>query len=157
MATLTSINKPHTDNIFVKHTKEIEYRKHPLPLGKHYCYETKRKGGCGKVIGEFEVYDYREYKLISDIPPIIRKLGAVDTAFLLEYAAGKPIYANFIRNVVLYDEPKPLETFQTRCVFFGKRLCGARTLCGEQKGICDGTKPLRHPPQSYCRVEEVQA
>ncbi|MCM1297618.1 MAG: hypothetical protein NC311_18930 [Muribaculaceae bacterium] len=149
MATLISINKPHTDNIFVKRTKEIEYRKHPLPLGKHYCYETKRKGGCGKVIGEFEVYDYREYKLISDIPPIIRKLGAVDASSLEEYAAGKPIYANFIRNVVLYETPKKLGNFSKPCSSAPTAKCYP-----ENCERCPWNVVTR-PPQSYCRVEEV--
>ena len=51
-AVLTSVNKEHLDNI-LDCIKTVEWRKKPLPLGKHYGYETKNKGGCGKITGEF--------------------------------------------------------------------------------------------------------
>ena len=53
---LTSVNKEHLDNI-LDHIKTVEWRKKPLPLGKHYGYETKNKGGCGKVTGEFYIVE----------------------------------------------------------------------------------------------------
>ena len=52
---LYSINRPHTDNI--KSGRKLwEIRKSkpniPVPFPA-FIYETKKKGGCGKVIGEF--------------------------------------------------------------------------------------------------------
>ena len=44
---LTSIRKPHTDNIF-NGAKGIEWRKCAMPTGTHYCYESKTGGGIGK-------------------------------------------------------------------------------------------------------------
>lgn len=52
---LISIQRPHTDNIKAL-IKKIEVRKNklnqetPFPC---FIYETKTKGGCGKVIGKF--------------------------------------------------------------------------------------------------------
>jgi hypothetical protein len=43
--TLISIQKPHTDNIFIHKKKTVEWRKAPLPKGPALCYETKNKGG----------------------------------------------------------------------------------------------------------------
>ncbi len=54
-AVLISTNRPHTDNIKAL-IKTLEIRKgkpsQPTPF-PCYIYETKSKGGCGKVIGEF--------------------------------------------------------------------------------------------------------
>lgn len=65
-AVLISINKPNTDNI-IGRAKTSELRtKAPCittPF-KVYIYETKRYGGCGKVIGEFTCFD----KVIWRIP-----------------------------------------------------------------------------------------
>lgn len=76
---------------------------------------------------------------------------------LREYAttAKKPIYFWHILGLTVYKTPKALGEFRTSCKIFEKRVCGIRTLCGEQKGICDGTKVLARPPQSWCYVEAI--
>ena len=50
-AVMISINPPHTDNIF-SGAKTLEWRKKPLPIGKHYVYETK-KGNLQEITGDF--------------------------------------------------------------------------------------------------------
>ena len=61
---LISIQRPHTDNIKAL-IKKIEARKNkpnqetPFPC---FIYETKTKGGCGKVIGEFLCDRIDEYE-----------------------------------------------------------------------------------------------
>lgn len=50
-----AINKPHTDNIKAgKKTSELRKRV-PKVIGTYngLIYETKNRGGCGKVIGQF--------------------------------------------------------------------------------------------------------
>ena len=68
----------------------------------------------------------------------------------------KQFYGWHISNLIIYDEPKELVDFKVSCGLFKKRICGLRTLCGEEKGVCDGTKKITRPPQSWCYVEEVQ-
>lgn len=153
-STLTSVNKEHLDNI-LDGIKTIEWRKKPLPLGKHYGYETKNKGGCGKVTGEFEVIQNIKFNLYGDTyrPHWLAK-GCVPYEFLVEYANGAEyLYANVIENAKRYDKPKELSEFK-------------RWNRTEENSPCVNTKwlypdckeckkcNLTRPPQSWCYVEE---
>lgn len=69
---------------------------------------------------------------------------------------GKKGYALHISDLKIYDEPKELGEFRQACKIFSKRVCGLKALCGKQKGICDGTKKLTRPPQSWQYVEELK-
>ena len=127
-AALTSINPPHTDNIFAL-KKDIEWRTKPLPTGKHYCYETKKKGGCGKVIGEFSVWRVRRYENISQIPAMFIERGCVPIEYLEKYSKGKPLYANLLIRRMRYAKPRELKEFSK--YGFGKFV------------------PWERPPQSW--------
>lgn len=149
---LISINKPHTVKIFDKHTKLIEWRKTPLPLGRYAVYEPKNGGGCGKVIGEFKVCDCTEYLSVDAIAPISIMMGQVSEEFLNVYAKGKPLYANLLCAVKKYDKPKELGEFFKPC----KVSCYN---CKNPKyfnGACElsGKHKIERPPQSWCRVIE---
>lgn len=132
-AGLASINKPHTDNIF-SGEKTIEWRKLPLPIGLNYVYETKNKGGCGKVIGNMHIVRNIRFKSVADIPTELIKLGCVDIPFLIAYANGGTIYANVIENAQRFEKPKELSEFSK--VGFDKPI------------------PFKRPPQSwaYCKL-----
>lgn len=157
VAGLISINKPHTDNIFSL-LKRIEWRKCPLPLGKYYVYETKRGGGCGKVIGEFRVCEHTRYSTktwidIMHIPPVVIALGYVDADELYKYGSKKPIWANLLNGIQRYDKPRELEEFEycpehnfTKSAIRLAKLMGC---------VCHG-KNLTRPPQSWCRVQEIK-
>ena len=137
-STLTSIQKPHTDNIF-SGKKFIEWRKRPLPYGKHFCYETKKNGGCGKIIGQFDVNHVARYNSVDDIDDFLLQFGCVSRDFLREYSSGKPLYANFIWLVKRYDVPLELVDFVS---------------ISPQSNSCfnDVYKPIKRPPQNYCFV-----
>ena len=110
-ATLISINKPHTDNIFTDNEsrkKTVEWRTKPLPKGLHYVYETKNKGGCGKVIGEMTIVENMKYGDVSAIPHETILKGRVGARALDLYANGRPLYENVIINAKRYDNPKEL-------------------------------------------------
>lgn len=111
MNALTSINKPHTDNIF-DGTKTIEWRKSPLPKTTHYAYETLNKGGCGKVIGQFDVVEIIKFNPLGDSyrPEWLAK-GCVSIEDLIKYANGGIIYANVIENAKRFDVPKEVRDF----------------------------------------------
>ena len=137
---LISVNKEHLDKI-LDGVKTIEWRKKPLPLGKHYGYETKNKGGCGKVTGEFEVVENIKFNLLGDTykPQWLAK-GCVPYDFLVKYANGKEyLYANVIENAKRYDKPKELGEFNHDTILH-TRFNGHKEL-------------ITIPPQSWCYVE----
>lgn len=128
---LISIQRPHTDNIKAL-IKNIEVRKSrpkqdtPFPC---YIYETKAKGGCGKVIGEFvcdEIYDCRDL-LLGDICLTVEEW--------LKYTDGHKgiVYGWHISDLKIYDKPKELSEFS--------------------KYGFDEPVPLKRPPQSWMYVE----
>lgn len=140
-AVLISINKPHTDNIFTHKKKTVEWRKKPLPLTTHYGYETKNKGGIGKVRGQFDVVQNVELNPLSHhLYTEFIEQGCVPIEDLIEYANGDVIYGNVIENIEEYDEPKEL---------------------GEFTGLRKtkfGYAPIKitRPPQSWRFVEEQE-
>lgn len=164
-AVLISINKPHTDNIFTHKKKKIEWRKKPLPLTTHYCYETKNKGGIGKVRGQFEVvqnieFDPLNHRLYS--PDLIED-GCVPIEDLIEYANGDVIYGNVLESVEEYDKPKELRRFQKPCIctseYEGEEYmdCLNCDLAGDSDyGIVACNRPITRPPQSWCYVEVLK-
>ena len=145
---LTSVNKEHLDNI-LDGIKTVEWRKKPLPLGKHYGYETKNKGGCGKVTGEFEVVRTVALR-VSAIPHEENDFlarGCVPYKFLEHYANGAVwLYANIIENAKRYDKPKELSEFE-----FPKDNIHLSYRKRNQY-----FKGITRPPQSWCYVEELQ-
>lgn len=133
---LISVNKEHLDNILDR-IKTVEWRKKPLPLGKHYGYETKNKGGCGKVTGEFEIVRTVALR-VSAIPHEENDFlarGCVPYKFLENYANGAVwLYANIIENAKRYDKPKELSEFRTFCrdAYFNDGDC----FCKDGYGSC---------------------
>lgn len=128
---LISIQRPHTNNIKAL-IKNIEVRKGrpnqdtPFPC---YIYETKAKGGCGKVIGEFvcdNIYDCRDLRL-DDVCLTIEEW--------LKYTDGHKgiVYGWHISDLKIYDKPKELSEFS--------------------KYGFDEPVPLKRPPQSWMYVE----
>ncbi len=149
--TMTSINPPFSQ-LILDGKKKIEWRTKPLPLGWSEIYETKKKGGCGKVIGQFEVVENIKVDLFelacNDEKGLIEK-GCVDWGFLNDYATLKRsyLYANVIDRVERYDKPKELSEFSSYA---------------PEYTVKDGSKygrvlvnPLKRPPQSWCYVESL--
>ncbi len=147
-AALTSINPPHTNNIFNK-IKGIEWRTKPMPTGKHFCYETKKQGGLGKVIGVFRVWRIKRYENISMIPEDYINLGCVSIEFLEAYSKGKPLYAHFIKRPKRYDKPKELSEFYRYDNTYDNAF-------GWAFEDVDKRVPLKRPPQSWCYVEDME-
>ena len=163
---LTSIQPPHTDNIF-DNLKGIEWRTKPLPTGRHYCYETKNGGGLGKVIGEFTIWKVKRYEKASYIPETDIDLGCVPKEFLMAYSKGKPIYANYIAKPIKYDKPRELSEFYVEgdcdcmncktCAWFdrgnGYNVEDDCNLAYKGASLHKSLKPITRPPQSWCYVE----
>lgn len=160
-AVLWSINKPHTDNIR-KCIKWDEIRKRiPKDLTEetvNYIYETKKNGGCGKVIGEFKVPSKTFiYAYVDDSGE--KHLG--NTAFIMPAISDEDLFkylydgknnggwALRIYNKKFYDKPKELSEFMViKCINKkdGCSVCDIKPKCLRQ---------LTRPPQSWQYVEEL--
>ena len=156
MKAIISINKPHTDNIFDR-IKTVEWRTKPLPLCKHFVYETKNKGGCGMVIGEMEITKNISFCVFHlDILPEAKefiKRGCIPLEYLIEYAKNKAfLYANVIENAKRYDKPKKLSEFHHFCTYPNNTCedCAIQKL----KPHCHYGEGLTRPPQSWQYIEE---
>ena len=129
-ATLTSINPPHTNNIFAG-IKIIEWRTFALPDGLHFVYETKKCFGLGKVIGTFEKIRHYTFNSVDEIPDYVIEAGCVPREFLEAYAKGRKLFANVIFNARRFEIPKAYPYF----IGYHSRQC------------------LTAPPQSYMYIE----
>jgi predicted transcriptional regulator len=151
--TMTSINPPFSQ-LILDGKKKIEWRTKPLPLGWSELYETKKKGGCGKVIGQFEVVENIKFNLKCDTykPQWLEK-GCVPYEFLVEYAKGKDyLYANVIDRVERYDKPKELSEFKKPCDRFLDCITCKRLVRNDFLS-CDNI--ITRPPQSWQFVESL--
>lgn len=189
-AILMSIRPEWCEKIF-NGEKTIEVRKSrpsiPTPF-KVYVYETKGKTkywsqpmpipyteGRGKVIGSFvcdRVFElkingddygnyWHEWDDEGDIQDMCLSYEELETYL------GKSVgYGWHISDLKIYDKPKELEEFYTKCDKTGNDECGdclylrvtinsypcddsVDTWCG-----VDNKKPISRPPQSWCYVED---
>lgn len=162
-AVLLSI-RPRWCGLIASGKKTIEVRKTRTKLDtpfRCYIYCTQGKHNLnvpysfyGNVIGEFvcdEIIEYdciwgfekdkdcyyntcsfdEDYTCLTD-----REMG--------EYGKGAPLFGWHISDLVIYDEPKPLQWIY--------RYCGMFPQCD----LCGDKCPVRcRPPRSWCYVEEL--
>lgn len=127
--------------------KTIEVRKSrpkqdtPFPC---YIYETKAKGGCGKVIGEFmcdKLYLIKNqgsrFSVADEEQSVTNEIARKSCLYyddMVSYLSNKDGYGWHISDLVIYDKPKELSEFFTP---MGKRP----------------SYMIERPPQSWCYVE----
>ena len=152
------------------------------PVSEHSTWASGRtlnigEYGNGKVVAEFTFNEFEDFsKWEYDFGALVRHLDLWagtkgNYPFLIDYLKGqKKGYAWHIDNLKIYDKPKELSEF-------GKDLdcdnypCNKNKYCehyyydwSEGCGACgidfDGEhciyKTLKRPPQSWCKVEELQ-
>ena len=157
---LISIQRPHTDNIKAL-IKKIEIRKNkpnqetPFPC---FIYETKTKGGCGKVIGEFVCDKIEKYSTSwLDGEDRLKETACLDDVDIMDYMNGytdRIFYAWHISDLKLYDKPKELREFKRW------NRTEENAPCSHTKWLypdCKDCKAcnLTRPPQSWCYVESL--
>lgn len=167
---LYSINRPHTDNI-KSGLKLWEIRKSkpniPVPFPA-FIYETKKKGGCGKVIGEFicdeiitikpftEHYAFGFFSCLYDYD--IDDDRILETCLtqedLKDYGKGKPLYGLHISKLKIYDKPKELSEFRKLGKVYHDIRENEKGYLTFLDGYIEG-EPLTCPPQSWCKVEKL--
>ena len=158
--TMTSINPPFSQ-LILDGIKKIEWRTKPLPLGWSELYETKKKGGCGKVVGQFEVVENIKFNLKGDTyKKSWLEKGCVPYEFLVEYAKGKDyLYANVIDRVERYDKPKELSEFRKPCKFayssYEEGTCYEDCIQGKLEDCRCFCLPITRPFQSWGYIENI--
>ena len=168
---------PEPCNMIVRLKKTLEVRKTRPKINtpfKCYIYETKainhyqitidldgeqstvNAKGKGKVIGEF-ICDYIETIGVpfpayqNEMRQDVIEQSCLSYAELHRYAGHHSLYGWHISNLVIYDNPKPLDWFRQchKCPY------GDLENCTEHEYSCDGTFKLTWPPQSWCYVYEI--
>ena len=169
---LYSINRPHTDNI--KSGRKLwEIRKSkpniPVPFPA-FIYETKKKGGCGKVIGEFVCDEIITISYIesgwlrrtfkTDKPIKIKEI-CLTPSELDKYAFNNKgilelptLYGLHISNLKIYDTPKEINEFKKAGFMTEEEWLFnlyPNTHCHYEAWVKKFN--IDRPPQSMCYVE----
>lgn len=125
----------------------------------------------GKVIGEFICDEEIEVVTNGFVNPFainrqVLQKGHLSNSEFLSYTDHyrKNLSALHISQLVIYDKPKGLSEFYIPCNFYEKGDGCGDSDCplyeepdyeyGDVWHDCEGKKPLRRPPQSWCRVVE---
>ena len=113
---IISIHPKHVKNIF-EGRKTIELRKNiphsEMPF-RALVYETKKNGGCGKIVGDFicEGFDFYDNNDISmQIGEILKRACIKYHCDLWNYVGCGNLYAWYIKNPIKYDKPEPLSDY----------------------------------------------
>lgn len=107
--------------------------------------------GKGKVIGEFICDVVAPVTIDNDKK--LEKTSGVSLNQMWKYAAPKSMFdlkAWHISDLVIYDKPRELSTFEIEC----KGGCDIPYLYEPPCARC-GKNKLTRPPQSWCYVEEL--
>lgn len=153
---LFSINRPHTDNIKIG-AKKCELRTKPPKIREPYkalVYETKKNGGCGRVIGEFTAFNEFTHRICMGVPKHLVLEGCVSVEDIWAYTnkGEKDLTEISISDFVLYEKPKDLSDFSI------KRTITTLTTEYNIEGIVHYPRKeivfdkLTRPPQSWCYV-----
>lgn len=144
-----------------------------------YCTEPKKSGdiwltrgkspvqGNGKIIGEFLCdsivklpYNCDGYGLKDEADIIAR--SCVSEKELYHYLQGATPYGWHISDLVIYDKPKELSEFYSKCdedcpscEYYGYTRVNAEEFDMDCASGFYGHKLMKRPPQSWCYVEEI--
>ena len=141
--------------------KTIEVRKTRPNLEtpfKVYIYCTQSGvalgawGKHGKVIGEFTCDRIYWLAPLNHAPEDVEQQACLTREEIVRYLKGVG-YGYHISDLRIYDQPRELTEFRRACP--NDLYCESCAMYSNNNGICNnGALPLRHPPQSWCYVEE---
>lgn len=117
--------------------------------------------GGGKVVGEFICDEITRVNISGFWDEDGRQLEnrIADTCLtpmaMCEYVGERVCYGWHISGLKVYDTPKELDAFRGACVH--SWYCDSCAMHWENNGTC-GNESLRlkHPPQSWCYVENME-
>ena len=144
--------------------KTIEVRKTRPKLEtpfKCYIYETQgwvEKDGImefrlgGRVIGEFTCDRIYGLAPLNHAPDDVEQQACLTREEIARYLKGVG-YGWHISGLRIYHQPLELTEFRRACP--NDLYCESCAMYSNNNGICNnGALPLRHPPQSWCYVDE---
>lgn len=144
--------------------KTIEVRKTRPKLEtpfKCYIYETQgwvEKDGImefrlgGRVIGEFTCDRIYGLAPLNHAPDDVEQQACLTREEIVRYLKGVG-YGWHISGLRIYHQPLELTEFRRACP--NDLYCESCAMYSNNNGICNnGALPLRHPPQSWCYVDE---
>lgn len=141
--------------------KTIEVRKTRPKLETPFkCYIYCTQGGValgalrkhGKVIGEFTCDRIYWLAPLNHAPEDVEQQACLTREEIVRYLKGVG-YGYHISDLRIYDQPRELTEFRRACP--NDLYCESCAMYSNNNGICNnGALPLRHPPQSWCYVEE---
>lgn len=135
--------------------------------GKRYSYADDHshnafdEDGNGKIIGEFICNRITSLKVDSATQAACNASHTCLTAEkIMQYANGGKLYYWRISNLKIYDKPREISKFYTKCDE-GCEYCNLWKYIKVNKDEYDmecsssfyGHKPLKRAPQSWCYVE----
>lgn len=121
-----------------------------------------------KVVGEFVCDDIRCFDVPypafqTELDKTILEQSCCTYYALHRYAYHDALYGWHISDLKIFENPKSLKDFRNPCMKYEKDYpqcgnCDYYHSMGEYPAecACDGQKPLRRPPQSWCYAENVQ-
>lgn len=130
----------------------------------------------GKVIGEFicdKIYNFVQFgagimfadnELNQLEPQLIRDITCLTDKQIEDYLGEKDGYGWHISYLKIYDKPKELSEFVRKCeIPNGDIGCRGCEYFVNYKGYeydesdcgCDGIRPLKRPPESWCYVKDI--
>lgn len=126
--------------------------------GKRYSYADDHshnafdKIGSGKIIGEFICDRIYELAPLNHAPDDVEQQACLTREEIVRHLKGVG-YGYHISDLRIYDQPRELTEFRRACP--NDLYCESCAMYSNNNGICNnGALPLRHPPQSWCYVEE---
>ena len=144
--------------------KTIEVRKTRPKLEtpfKCYIYETQgwvEKDGImefrlgGRVIGEFTCDRIYGLAPLNHAPDDVEQQACLTREEIVRYLKGVG-YGWHISGLRIYHQPLELTECRRPCP--NDLYCESCAMYSNNNGICNnGALPLRHPPQSWCYVDE---
>jgi len=116
-------------------------------------YRTNTVGRCnGKVIGEFTCDRIYGLAPLNHAPDDVEQQACLTREEIVRYLKGVG-YGWHISGLRIYHQPLELTEFRRACP--NDLYCESCAMYSNNNGICNnGALPLRHPPQSWCYVEE---
>ncbi len=157
---LMSIKARHNRNI-ESGLKKSELRLKPPTCELPFKVLTYESGfdGRHKVVNEWICDDITQWRICVGIPAHLPKAACVSVEEIQEYSGKnyKDVSEMRITSLKIYDTPKELSEFYTRCRLSDKkcRLCDNCFEREDSYGRYYAVKKLTRPPQSWCYVEGV--
>lgn len=118
----------------------------------------------GMIIGEFVCDTFITDRTFGH-DALFNAAACMSDAEVAAYCVNKEMYGWHISDLVIYDTPRELSEFYTICPEYDKDepICEGcdfehTVYCGADcppyfECKCEGRKPLKRPPQSWCYVE----